>query len=130
MENCLFCKLVTGEIPHHTVYEDKDFIAFLDIFPRTKGHTLVIPKRHYRWVYDVSNFEQYWGCVLKVTKMLQKSLKPYFITYVTHGLQVPHAHIHIMPRYEKGNEFVPDIQKTSQEELEKILKKITRTENL
>jgi histidine triad (HIT) family protein len=59
---------------------------------------LVIPKKHYRFVYEVPNFSEYWQVVLKITKALQKVFSPYFITYVTHGLEVSHAHIHILPR--------------------------------
>jgi histidine triad (HIT) family protein len=126
MEECIFCTLVKGRIPSHTIYEDDNFLAFLDIFPRTKGHTLVIPKKHYRWVYDVKNFSEYWNCVLKVTHLLQKNLHPTFITYLTHGLQVPHAHIHILPRFGDDNSFVPDPIKSSQKELEELVDEITK----
>lgn len=116
MDDCLFCKLVNGEIPAHKIYEDEMFIAFLDIFPKSKGHTLVIPKKHYRWVYDVPEFGLYWETALKVTKTLQKALKPEYISYVTYGIQVPHAHIHIIPRYSK-DEKMPDSTKGDHKEL-------------
>lgn len=120
---CVFCKIVKGELPSYKIYEDDSFVAFLDIFPRTKGHTLVIPKTHYRWVYDVPDFGRYWETVLKVTIAIQKGLEPQFITYVTHGLEVDHAHIHVLPR--KGDtEFVPEIKKVSKEEMEEIASKL------
>ena len=53
MENCIFCKIVRGEIPSQKVYEDSDFLAFLDIHPKGTGHTLLIPKQHYPWFTDV-----------------------------------------------------------------------------
>lgn len=123
MEDCIFCKIIKGEIPAYKVYEDDSFLAFLDIYPRTKGHTLVIPKNHYRWVYEVPNFEKYWGVALKITKAMQKALNPYFISYLTYGLDVPHAHIHILPRYGEGGIF-PETKKFSPEEMEKIKESI------
>ena len=107
MHDCIFCKIVSGELPCYKIWEDNLFVALLDAYPRSRGHTLVIPKKHYRWVYDVPEFDTYWEVVLKITRGLQKSLHPYFITYITHGLQVPHAHIHLLPRDESQTEFVP-----------------------
>ena len=60
MTDCLFCKIVAGEIPCQKVYEDDKFLAFLDIKPQSPGHTLLIPKTHYRWVYDVENYSEFW----------------------------------------------------------------------
>lgn len=126
MEECIFCKIVAGKLPSYKVFENDEFYAFLDIFPRTKGHTLLIPKKHYQWVYDVPNFGKYWETALTITKALQKSLQPTFITYVTHGLEIPHAHIHIMPRHAE-KEFVPDVKKLSSEELTAIAEKVRKT---
>ncbi len=119
MNICVFCKIIKGEMPKFLIYEDKMFMAFLDIFPRTKGHTLVIPKKHYSWTYDVPEFGKYWEVVLKITRAMQKALRPTFITYVTHGLDVSHAHIHVMPRY-KETEFVPEIKQFPKTEFEKV----------
>lgn len=125
MINCVFCKIIKGELPSNKIYEDKDFFAFLDIYPRTEGHTLVIPKKHYRWVYDVPNFDEYWLVVLKITEAMKKAFKTDFVTYVTHGLEVPHAHIHIMPRHEE-TEFIPPIKKFSPEKMKEIAEKIKK----
>jgi histidine triad (HIT) family protein len=97
MKNCEFCQIIKGRQPCYKVYEDENFLAFLDIYPQTKAHTLVIPKKHYQWVYDVPNFTEYWAAVLKVTRAIQKAFKPEFIRYMTYGIDVPHAHIHILP---------------------------------
>jgi histidine triad (HIT) family protein len=124
MDNCIFCKIVAGELPSYKVYEDDIFFALLDIFPRTIGHTLVIPKKHYRWTYDVPQFKEYWGVVLEITNAIKNALAPSFVTYVTHGLEVPHAHIHIIPRDNKHTEFVPPIMNLSKKELEPIAQSI------
>jgi histidine triad (HIT) family protein len=119
MDDCVFCKIVRGELPCYKVYEDEKFLAFLDIYPRTRGHTLVIPKTHYRWTYEVPEFGSYWESALKVSKGMQKVLQPKFISFLTHGLDVPHAHIHILPRYaEQG--FVPEVQKIPIDQMQDI----------
>jgi len=124
--NCIFCKIIKGESPSYTVFDNNDFIAILDLYPRSRGHTLVIPKKHYQWVYDVPNFGAYWETALHVTRAIQKALTPEFITYVTHGLEIPHAHIHIVPRQKGEHVFVPDIKKFAREEMEEIAEKIRR----
>lgn len=123
MDTCIFCKIVKGEIPSYKVFENEDFFAFLDIFPQVKGHTLVIPKKHYRWVYDVPNFGAYWEAALEVTKKVQSGLKPEYVTYLTYGLDVPHAHIHIFPRHGEAAGGTKRIE-VSKEEMKEIAKKI------
>lgn len=120
MENCIFCRIVR-EGPDYKVYEDKNFLGMLDVFPRTKGHTILIPKKHYRWTYDVPEFGEYWETARKITRAMLETLHSRFVTYVTHGLEVEHAHIHIMPR-QKETEFVPDKIQVPKEEMEQIAK--------
>ncbi len=124
MENCIFCQIVAGTSPSYKVYEDEMFLGFLDIFPRVKGHTVLIPKKHYRWVYDVPEFGTYWEAVLKLTRAMQKALHPQFVTYVTHGLEVEHAHIHVLPRSKGETSFVPETRQFPKEEMQKMAEKI------
>lgn len=100
MDDCIFCKIISGQIPCHKINENDQFLAFLDINPFTEGHTIIIPKIHYRWVYDLPNFGDYWIFAQKTTRILQGKLRPLFFTYLTMGNEVPHAHIHLIPRYE------------------------------
>lgn len=123
----IFCKIINGELPAYKVYEDDKFIGILDIFPRTKGHTLLIPKKHYQYVYDVPEFDKYWLAALKITRAMQKAFNPVFVTYLTHGLEVPHAHIHIVPRQAGETDLVPDVKKIPKEEMEEIAKKLKET---
>ncbi|MDD5152642.1 MAG: HIT domain-containing protein [Candidatus Pacebacteria bacterium] len=97
MDDCIFCKIVKGEIPSHKVYEDNDFLAFLDINPRSPGHTLVIPKKHYRWVWDVPNIGKYFEATSKIAKAQQKAFGNEAIWSRIMGDEVPHAHIWIFP---------------------------------
>ncbi|GAB4218735.1 MAG: HIT family protein [Candidatus Microgenomates bacterium] len=126
MENCIFCKIVKCELPCYKVWEDDKYLAFLDINPSSMGHTLVIPKKHYQWVYDVENFGEYWEAALTVTKKIQQALKPMYISYFTHGILVPHAHIHIIPRYDK-DKILPEQKQVDRKELEKIKELINKT---
>jgi histidine triad (HIT) family protein len=99
METCVFCKIAKGEIPSYKVYEDPDFLAFLDIAPLNLGQTLVIPKKHYRWTWDVPNFGEYWEVAGKVAKAQIKSLDAKMVEFLTHGMDVTHAHIWVVPIY-------------------------------
>ncbi len=104
MPDCIFCKIVRGELPSHAVYEDDDFIAFLDIRPIAPGHTLVIPKAHYRWVWDVPNSGAYFEVTRKVALALQKAFGPIEeIHSRIVGEEVPHAHIWLYPNPEKAS---------------------------
>lgn len=96
-ENCIFCKIVKGEIPSYKVYEDQDFLAFLDINPQSPGHTQVIPKKHYRWVWDTPSVGQYFEVVQKIAKAQQKAFNTDFILSKIVGDEVEHAHIWVFP---------------------------------
>jgi histidine triad (HIT) family protein len=97
MENCIFCKIIAGEIPSHKVYEDEHFLAFLDIHPQSPGHALVIPKEHYRWVWDVPNAGDYFEVVKKIAKAQQKAFETDWILSKSVGEEVEHAHIWVFP---------------------------------
>jgi histidine triad (HIT) family protein len=128
MDDCVFCKIASGEIPSHKVYEDEEFLAFLDISPLNSGHTLVIPKKHYRWVWDVENVGKYFEVVKKVAKALQKSMKTEWIVSAIIGEAVFHAHIQLIPRFPNDGhgEFlnISNRKKIPMEEIESMSKKI------
>ncbi len=97
--DCIFCKITKDELPSTKVYGDKDFIAFMDIRPINKGQVLVIPRRHYRWVWDVPNRGEYWEVANRVAEKMLKGLNADHVSFVTLGHEVSHAHIWIVPRY-------------------------------
>lgn len=121
-QRCIFCKIVAGEIPSFKIYEDEHYIAFLDVFPRTKGHTLVIPKQHHRWVYDVPTFGEYFEIAKKVGLKVQNVVQSEFISFVTMGEEVPHAHIHILPQTNKQPSGVKfsEVIEMSKKEIEEL----------
>lgn len=99
MENCIFCKIVAEEIPCYKVYENADFLAFLDIQPLNPGHILVIPKEHFRWVWGVKNIGAYYEVAAKIALAQKKALDTDYVMSLVMGLEVPHAHIHLIPRF-------------------------------
>jgi len=114
MDNCIFCKIIAGEIPAHKVYEDDDFLAFLDIKPLSPGHTLVIPKTHYRWVWDVPNAGAYFEVVKKIALAQKKAFNTDFVLSKIVGEDVPHAHIWVYPNKDvQGNakDFPKNLEK-------------------
>jgi histidine triad (HIT) family protein len=97
MTPCIFCKIVAKEIPAHIVYEDEHFLAFLDIHPLSPGHTLIIPKKHYRWVWDVPNLGDYFTVVGKIALAQRKACNQEMILSKIVGEEVHHAHVWIFP---------------------------------
>ena len=102
MNDCIFCKIVAGAVPAYRVYEDDQFLAFLDIRPLSAGHTLVIPKEHYRFVWDIENIAGYFAVAQKVAKALQKISGTDEVFMKVIGEEVPHAHIWIFANPDKA----------------------------
>ena len=106
MENCIFCKIIKGEIPNYTVYEDDKTLAFLDIAPRSSGHTVVIPKNHAERVACLAadSLTALALAVKATAAKIETALKPdgFNIGWndgAAAGQVVPHLHIHILPRW-------------------------------
>jgi len=128
MDDCIFCKIINGKIPCHKVYEDEDFFAFLDIRPLNPGHTLVIPKKHYRWVWDVPNIDEYYKTVSKIANVMKKAFNTDYVVSMVFGQEVPHAHVWLIPRFENdghgGAIKLDNIKEVSDEEMVKSAEKI------
>ena len=95
----IFSKIVTGDVPTHKVAEDDNHLAFLDIFPLAKGHVLVIPKKETDCIFDIASDEyiELWKFAQKVAKGMGKVIPCKRIGVAVIGLEVPHAHIHLIP---------------------------------
>jgi histidine triad (HIT) family protein len=128
MSDCIFCKIVAKEIPAHIVYENDDFLAFLDIRPLNPGHTLVIPKKHHRWVWDVPNIGQYYEAVQKIVAAQKKAFGTDYVVSLVFGEEVLHAHIWLIPRIEGdghgGAIDLKNAKKFSDEEMKGFAEKI------
>ena len=120
MTDCIFCKIVKGEIPSYKIYEDEEFLAFLDIFPKTEGHSLVIPKKHVQWVWDYPELGKYFETVAKIARHLKKAGGEE-VRALVYGFDIDHAHIHLMP----GKTDNLNGQKLSGDELEKSQQKFS-----
>ena len=106
MKDCLFCKIIKGEIPNYTVYENEKTLALLDINPNTRGHTLIIPKEHASNIIEMDDLsvDAVFRTVRKVVRGLQSVLDPDgFNLVVNHGEAagqlIHHFHCHVIPRY-------------------------------
>lgn len=124
----IFTKIISGEIPCYKVAENDKYIAFLDIFPLTKGHTLVIPKKEVDYIFDLDT-ETYLGLMefsKAVGVAIKKAIPCNRISISVIGLEVPHAHVHLIPINSMSDcNFANQKLKLSKEEFEEIAKRIT-----
>lgn len=95
--DCIFCKIIERKIPAEIVYEDANFLAFLDINPQSAGHTQVISKEHHRYVWDVPNAGAYFEVAKKIALAQRKAFGEDMIWSRIMGDEVPHAHIWVFP---------------------------------
>ena len=95
----IFSRIVAGEIPCYKVAEDENFLAFLDISPLVKGHTLVIPKKETDNIFDIESeeYQNLWSFAKKVSIAIKKAIPCVRVGVTVIGLEVPHAHIHLIP---------------------------------
>jgi histidine triad (HIT) family protein len=132
MSSCIFCGIIAGEVPSRKVYEDSDFLAFLDIFPANPGHTLVIPKTHLQDIHEMSAIE--YGELasrakivadLLVDKLNAEGMTIFQMNKEAGWQTVFHAHMHVIPRF-KGDALHQPwvIRKASEEELDSIASKL------
>lgn len=122
----IFTKIINGEIPCHKIAETEDFFAFLDVFPCAPGHTLVVPKKEVDYLFDLSD-EQYLG-LMAFAKSLEPAIRKAVpckrVGVAVIGLEVPHAHVHLIPMNSMNDMNFNSKIKISQEELAEIAGKI------
>jgi histidine triad (HIT) family protein len=124
----IFSKIIKGEIPCYKIHENDDFIAFLDVNPIAKGHTLVVPKSQVDYIFDMDNemFAAFHLYSKKIALALKKSIPCIKIGVAVIGLEVPHAHIHLVPMNVVGDlNFSSERKEFSSLEYEEIKKNIS-----
>ena len=135
MDDCLFCQLSEGKIPAKVVHQDPHTIAFLDIAPRSPGHTMVIPRVHAAVLSELppEEVEPLFRSVQKVSQILKRSLSPDGLTIginegTVSGQAVPHLHVHIMTRFQndRGGSIHSAVNNPPKETLDEILQRITK----
>lgn len=130
-DDCIFCKIIAGDIPSSKVYENEHVAAFLDISQVTKGHTLVIPKTHIENVYEFTPelSKEYFEAVPKIARAIRDEFEPIGLNILNNngekaGQSVFHFHMHIIPRYGKGDGFgavwKPHAEDYTPDDLQKI----------
>jgi histidine triad (HIT) family protein len=123
----IFSKIAAGEIPSYKCAEDDEFYAFLDINPVAKGHTLVIPRREVDYIFDMDDDEigRYQQFAKRVAVAIKKAFPCKKVAQVVLGLEVPHAHIHLIPMNTEADvDFRKEKLQLSQEEMQQIANKI------
>ena len=125
----IFTKIVNGEIPCYKVAEDEHHLAFLDVMPIAKGHTLVIPKKEVDLIFDLDEeeYKNLWAFAQKVAKKLKAAVPCVRVGVAVVGLEVPHAHIHLVPMNEKKDlNFMNERLKFTPEEYQEIQQEIVK----
>ncbi|MCF7870079.1 MAG: HIT family protein [Candidatus Omnitrophica bacterium] len=126
----LFTKIIKGEIPAHKILEDDQFLAFLDIRPIKSGHTLVIPKKEVDYIFDLD--DQTLSEILvfskKVVRMIEKAVQCKRVGVMIAGLEVPHAHIHLIPITSLGDLTFANAREVKDDQLKIMAEKIRNYE--
>ena len=129
-KNCIFCKVINKESPGYFVVEEKDYVAFLDIFGSTEGHTMVVPRKHGYSIADCS--EEELGIIMGgVKKVAEKIKKVYNTDAITIGINheekrgVPHLHVHLIPRFDNDGGGI--IQSVVKKKITKPLEEIAKS---
>lgn len=133
MNDCIFCKIVNGEIPAKKVYENEHVLAFLDISQVTEGHTLVIPKKHVQDVFSLTSdiSREIFSVIPEVAKAIKVSLNPMGLNILNNngsfaGQSVFHYHVHLIPRFDENDGFDLVWSPNQDRSLDEIAQKISR----
>ncbi len=130
MDDCIFCKIIKGVIPAEKIYEDDKILAFLDIKPVNPGHALVIPKKHYEKMETAPDevVSDVFVVAKKLMKVIKEEMLADFVALSVVGIDVPHFHVHLIPRYfdDKMPVFWPK-KEYKKDEKEKIAEKISKS---
>ena len=130
MNECLFCKIITGEVPSAIIYEDENYLGFLDINPSVDGHTLFIPKKHMNRLkdmegQDIINFlDSFKKFIAKFEENISKDYNIVINQGSAAGQVIFHLHIHIVPRYERDEIKMPERKVFNEERAKEIINKM------
>ncbi|MBS3073711.1 HIT family protein [Candidatus Pacearchaeota archaeon] len=131
-KDCIFCKIITKELSCYKIYEDENLIVILDINPYSIGHTLIIPKEHFNWLWEIGSKEYYelMGKTKYFANILQKVFKTEWVEMVVAGIGIQHTHIHLLPRQKNDGlgelPTKPIIPKPNDSEMQKIAENIRK----
>ncbi|HPS21412.1 MAG TPA: HIT domain-containing protein [Candidatus Paceibacterota bacterium] len=127
-ENCIFCKIIKKEIPCDLIYENNKFFVFLDINPVSHGHILIIPKKHIVWMQEADDktISDIFKLTKKIMLAMKKGMMCDYVQISVNGEEVPHFHIHVIPRYFDDN--LPQFPRKKYQEGEpsELVKRLTQ----
>jgi histidine triad (HIT) family protein len=128
-DDCIFCKIIDGEIPGNIVYEDEEVVAFLDANPVSRGHTLVVPKKHVEDIHGAGEMDYMWDALVKVSDAVEEAFDPEGINIAQNngeaaGQEVFHLHFHVTPVY-TGDELQIDYNRSELENGEEVAEEIS-----
>jgi|SRR3989344_1290761 len=103
--DCIFCKIVSGSVPSHKIFENNEYLAFLDIANFVTGHTLVIPKKHISNIWEIREIGEYFKVIQMIGKHYINNLGFKFVDTLSFGRLVLHAHVHILPHNGDNKEY-------------------------
>ncbi len=128
MEGCVFCKIIEGILPAHKIWEDEHFLAILDINPNTPGHTLLLPKIHEPYVFDLKPvlYSSLFELAQKLSKPILEVSQAKRIGMVIQGFTVPHVHLHLIPMNDLNDLENARATPASETELSSMASKIER----
>ena len=126
MNDCIFCKIINKEIPCDKIYENDSFFAFLDIEPVSSGHLLVIPKKHFVWMQEADDetVSEIFKLVKKLMLSIKNGLSCDYVQVSVGGTDLPHFHIHLIPRYFSDGLPKFATKKYEKGEVDEVIKKI------
>jgi len=125
---CLFCKIVKRKRKALKIFENKKFLAILDKNPRNLGHSLLIPKKHFRWIWDLPEIGEFFKVAKKIARALRETFETDWVISLVLGDEIKHAHLHLIPRWKGDNLswLPPPVKKISQKKMKKIQKEIKK----
>lgn len=130
MTDCIFCKIIEGEIPGNIVYETENVVAFLDANPVSMGHTLVVPKKHVENIHGAENMDYLMDALVEVSDALEEAFDPEGINIAQNngeaaGQEIFHLHFHVTPIYD-GDELEVTYNRKEMDNGEEIAEKISQ----
>lgn len=126
MDTCIFCKIIKKEIPANILHKDEKVLAFLDINPVSPGHLLIIPKEHVVWMQDASDetISEIFKLAKKLMNAIKKGLGSDYVQVSVAGIDVPHFHVHLIPRFLNDGFSKFPTKKYKEGEEKEVIKKI------
>ncbi len=129
MDDCVFCKIIDGEIPGNVVYQDENVVAFLDANPVSRGHTLVVPKKHVEDIHSAEGMQYMWDALVNVSNAIEEAFDPEGMNIAQNngeaaGQEVFHLHFHVTPVY-RGDELEINYNRSELENGDEIAGKIS-----